>query len=78
MEKTERNKNISLGPVKTLSSSKCHESPEKTTGNKPKTNLVSNTSLFNFPCTGTLNKLMKQRGSNHPWAFKLFHFAPQL
>ena len=37
-------KNVSLGPVKTLFSSKHHESPEKTTGNKPKTNFVSNCS----------------------------------
>ena len=37
-------KNVSLGPVKTLFSSKRHESPEKTTGNKPKTNFMSNRS----------------------------------
>lgn len=59
-------KRISLGPVKTQSSSKCFESPERTAGNKAKTNLVSNISLPNFWLTGILNKLMQHRGPNLP------------
>lgn len=37
---------ISLVPVKTQPSSKSLKSPERAVGNKPKTNLVSNTALF--------------------------------
>lgn len=55
---------ISLGPVKTQSSSKSLKSPERTVGNKPKTNLVSNSSISNFRQTGILSKLMQHRGPN--------------
>lgn len=55
---------ISLGPVKTQSSSQSLKSPERTVGNKPMTNLVSNSSISNFRQTGILSKLMQHRGPN--------------
>lgn len=69
--------NTSPGPVKTQSSSKCLESPERTDGNKSKTKLVSNISISNFQQTGILSKLMQHRGPDHPCVFKNFHFATQ-
>lgn len=61
--------NINPGPVKTQSSSKCLESPERTDGNKSKTKLVSNISISNFQQTGILSKLMQYRGPDHPCVF---------
>lgn len=60
---------ISHGPIKTQSSTKFFKSSERTDGNKPKTNQVSNS---NLPQTGILNKLMQHRGPKHPCAFKIF------
>lgn len=63
---------ISPGPVKTQSSSKCLESPERTDGSKSKTKLVSNISVSNFQQTGILSKLMQYRGQIILVSLKLF------
>lgn len=70
---------ISLGPVKTQSSSKSLKSPERTIGNKPKTKLASNSCISNFRQTHSEQAHATQRSkSNHPRACEVFHFIPQL